>query len=855
MEKLQQLIDFADVPFVIDVGNLDNVKQMLPMLYPTQQEDVARAEDRLQYQKAYMFTNGTGTGKTFVGLGIIARFYAQGKRSILVVVPTAKKANDWVQDGFRLSLNLRQLDDTNDAHGDIIVTTYANFYQNGALFARHFDLVVYDECHYLNQNAKGEKTTYFETHEIVAKLPRHSNKLAMEQLPPYPSFEDSNYRQNKEIWEMDFDRIAKDIWQSTKVIYLSATPFAYHKSLLYADGTLWHFEQHPGNYKPKESYGYNEPRGFEAFLCERFGYRMRNNKCTIPEAGVDISLLERKFFEDSVKDGLMSTRQLFLNHDYSRHFIRLESELGERVDKGIELIKSYEFEKEFRYLSRYVSKHFNYLFQNQILEMIKAKAVIPRIKQHLAMNRKVIIYHSYNFGFISHPFRFDHEKLIKPGSEDEWNRDRLIDDINAFYRKYPELHELELEGLKNVRDTIKDHFPKRSVEFNGKVTKAKRMKNADIFMEDYSEYDIMVVQVKAGKEGISFHDKTGEQQRVLITLGLPIAPTDAIQIEGRIYREGVKSNAVYEYITLQTSFEATAFADKIATRSKTAENLAMGNLARDLETAFKEGYLNWTEEEPGDHQGVGGVEDDKDLQVDNEFDRACTFYYMQRKKDAKTKAKEGKDYFATPEPLGYKMVQWLGLKDGDAFLEPSAGHGAIARWASPLWENKFVEPSYYLAGKLSVNTTGEVLNTTFENFYIGNKFNGIAMNPPFGVQSKTAAEHVWKAIMHLRFWGILIAIVPAGESFNKRLKNLRDESRIARQVFITHMVKLPDCTFKRAGTTVRTNILRIVRVPENVIDDDFKINTVKHDFTWCENVEMLFGAIEDLKLDFKDNKK
>ena len=66
--------------------------------------------------------------------------------------------------------------------------------------------------------------------------------------------------------------------------------------------------------------------------------------------------------------------------------------------------------------------------------------------------------------------------------------------------------------------------------------------------------------------------------------------------------------------------------------------------------------------------------------VTTEWDRAKAFYYGTQKKSSKTKAQEGTDYFATPEPIGLKMVQMLDLRGGESALEPSAGHGAIARW-------------------------------------------------------------------------------------------------------------------------------------------------------------------------------
>jgi superfamily II DNA or RNA helicase len=42
-----------------------------------------------------MLTNGTGTGKTFSGGGVVARFVRQGKDSILIVAPSQDILKDW----------------------------------------------------------------------------------------------------------------------------------------------------------------------------------------------------------------------------------------------------------------------------------------------------------------------------------------------------------------------------------------------------------------------------------------------------------------------------------------------------------------------------------------------------------------------------------------------------------------------------------------------------------------------------------------------------------------------------------------------------------------------------------------
>lgn len=836
-----------------EFGCIDNINSHLPMLYETQREDVLKAEIALSLRKAYMFTNATGTGKTFLSLGIIARFQLSGKRIALIVVPTDKKCIDWIKDGEYVGVSIRKLEGIHDANGDVMVTTYANYYQNEELYKRSIDLIVYDESHYLIQNASGTQTSYFEKHQHIACLPNQAKEKAKDSLWPRPLYnynrrDEPGYSSNHHLmikrWDDDYEEMTKIIYEKTKVVFLSATPFAYHKTIKYADGTLWFISQQLGP-DPETSGAYNEATGFNKFLCDNFGYRMRTGKCTIPETGVNISLLEQNFFEKSVEEGLMSTRQLNLDFDYSRHFVKIDSELGSEIDRGMGIINSHEFSKEFKILAQFSDKHFNYLFVNQMLEVIKAKVVLPRIQEHLDLNRKIVIFHSYNNSSISHPFRFNAKDLVN--ADTEWQQSMLEKDIEAFNYKYQDLYNLNLSDLKNTRDTICDAYPK-TVQFNGTVNKKKRSANVQSFNTDYSETDIILVQTRAGREGISLHDLTGEQPRVLITLGLPIAPTEAIQAEGRIYREGLLSNAVYEYITLQTAFESYAFSHKIASRSRTAENLAMGLLARDLESAFKDGYSDYTYDPPNLHQGIGGVETDRDTKEMSAFEKSCTYYYARQAKTSRNKSSEGIDYFATPEPLGFKFLEWLDLEANDDFLEPSAGHGAIGRWASEFTVNHFVEASYKLASELALNVSGKVHQQRFEDYHIGNKFKGIAMNPPFGKQSATAVIHVVKALRHLREWGCLYAIIPGGNSFRKKYEQEKEVNIYMKGTHITGVIKLPSCLFKRAGTNIMCKVLRIQRFPTGSYVPRYIIPEIEvYDFTECINNDMFFGMIEHLE--------
>src|SRR5690606_41775325 len=80
---------------------------------------------------------------------------------------------------------------------------------------------------------------------------------------------------------------------------------------------------------------------------------------------------------------------------------------------------------------------------------------------------------------------------------------------------------LVLHSLPTRRSS--DLFPD-ALFFNGTISKAERRKNADLFNDDNSGRNLIVVQSDAGREGISLHDTTGKHQRVLINLGIPVKP-------------------------------------------------------------------------------------------------------------------------------------------------------------------------------------------------------------------------------------------------------------------------------------------------------------------------------------------
>ena len=371
-------------------------------------------------------------------------------------------------------------------------------------------------------------------------------------------------------------------------------------------------------------------------------------------------------------------------------------------------------------------------------------------------------------------------------------------------------------------------------------------KAVDTFNDDDSGKNIIVIQEASGKEGISLHDTTSKHQRVCITLALPQSPITALQIEGRIYRIGNMSNAIFEYPILGLNSEMMLFGEKFNNQVSTTENLALGSQARNLRDSFANGILEHSGIVPVENQGVGGKEFDAATPSENDpFDNAVLDYYSNQKLNKNNR--EGSDYFPTPEPLGYKMVEWAGLGEGDSVLEPSAGHGAIARYVPKTNEMVSIEPSQSLFTKLQLKAGGlgrKFLNNTFENYALNNKHDVIVMNPPFGKAGALAIQHVDKAFKHLDEGGRIVAIIPRGSTDKKFDKWYNEQKNVAMRA----EVNLPDILFQQAGTRVACRVVVLDKISDAALRSKAgypeKIDLSGH----YDKIEDFFNDLRDIEM-------
>lgn len=151
-------------------------------------------------------------------------------------------------------------------------------------------------------------------------------------------------------------------------------------------------------------------------------------------------------------------------------------------------------------------------------------------------------------------------------------------------------------------------------------------------------------------------------------------------------------------------------------------------------------------------------------------------------------------FFPTPDELARQIVAEADIKPGENCLEPSAGHGAIAKympWCDCVELNN--DNRNFLA-----NNGFRVVGKDFIDFEPQKDYDVIVMNPPFCKQQDIA--HVTKAISIAK--RCVIAIMSASVMW--RTDKRTTEFRALVESFGGTIEQLPEKTFKESGTMVNT---------------------------------------------------
>lgn len=795
IEQKRELQRVAEKKTSIKLADVDDIEADLPYLLEGQIGDVEFAEKRFSNGRGVLFTNQTGTGKTLTGLGIIKRFLKRGLKDVLIVVPSDGKIKDWVEEAQNILIDVKALEDRKDGGSGVSITTYANFYANSGIKDKTFNLIVYDESHKILGNKEGDTTETYRMHKNLT----WDNYAKRADVSPYT--------QKPEEIEKIREQIGDD-----RVVFLSATPFSSVKSLLYGDKLLF------------------EMGDYDQFFIRNFGYRIRYNKLTRPESGVNVGALEREFADKLKAEGVMRGRKLEIESDYSREFMRVPPLQLDKVDSYFDII-SKEHYKELA--GEYASK-FRYHYINKINESVKAKGSIPFIKEAIKNGDKVVVFHNYNKGGVEHPFILSDAVI-----EAHPYSDRLRSQYEMLQKERPDLFEpIEFE---NPLDIFEKEFGKEVVFYNGTIPTKERNANVKKFNDDNSEVKIIVVQSDAGGTGISLHDKTGKHRRINVNLGIPVKHIVELQKDGRTRRHGQKTNTAYIYPISGTRNEKFVFGSGINQAIQSTENLALGNEARNMAESLKDAYIAGLEKnlDYSKIKDFGGKESEAGLEKLSTWDLAKSRYYSTSKG---RKNNLGEDFFETPDPIGLKMAEFADLKWGDRVLEPSAGRGAIAQWFGEGLDTTALEPSSTLRSELMVRMGGEkrrVLDFRFEDLSPVNKYDSIVMNPPYGKNSKVAIEHLDKAISHLSKNGRVVALIPNSKKVNERIDALITDEK--NPMTLVGKITLPSSTFNRAGTSVMTQI--VILDKRAGYDNAFEL-----DLSHLPDNEKLFDDMQNLQM-------
>ena len=186
--------------------------------------------------------------------------------------------------------------------------------------------------------------------------------------------------------------------------------------------------------------------------------------------------------------------------------------------------------------------------------------------------------------------------------------------------------------------------------------------------------------------------------------------------------------------------------------------------------------------------------------------------------------------FSTPPAIAYLLAYILNLKPGEQILEPSAGTGNLAVWASGLGlethTNEIDSRRRELLEVLGFHPTA--YNAEFINDFLfkDTRANVVMMNPPFsssggrtaGNSSKFGFRHVSSALERLEKGGKFGVIL--GEAAGLDTKTGNDFWReLARSVSVKAIIKIRGREYYKNGTSVDVTLTcGTKRLAEQAVD-------------------------------------
>ena len=863
-----------------------NIIEQLPVLLPGQWDDVTKIERQFfsaehnDYDhalgKGFIVTNGTGTGKTFTGLGTVKRFLNMGKNRILLVTPAGKVMDTWIKDAKNIfDIEINRLENMKDKGKGVIITSYENFRGNRALYEDEFDLVVYDECQKIIMAQSGEDTLAYKAHlmitnknveeatdrlvantvegkrrnEILDKLSEIEKKLKKEKSYSKAielQVEKDNLEKESQSLETQikllrpsFEEQAKAAVEKTKVLFLSATPFHTIESLKIAEG-----------------YAFQYPKVINSRGVEVTDYNSRFNSFKANWFSGDDSdeNNEVKFGDHLIEDlETIQYRELENGFDYSRDFPDVSGNImAARFNAAWNSVTSGP-------LSKYADFLVNPLWNSVLFETMRCSASFDRMHEHLNAGRKLVLFHarkaetkfsdSSSMPPLGPPFR---TLIDRANADDELDPAAMVallkfktefsdlldweagldyrpvqiqvaehfatpEELAAYKKEYAEW----LAKVDEVRGKINEYLsthPLSDIDEAAKLFKAPKeptlkcamvsvyngdvKDNLDEFNDDNSSKKVLCITSAAGSAGINLQDKTGKHPRVMMGLNLPLIPIHFIQGEGRIYRIGNMSNAIFEYPRLGINLEAFVFGTSMNKRAETVENLAHGTMGRGLKSSILTQFYENGGNVPIAGQGIGGKEMDRRGNSLKGMEKALHDLGVSLRKGISGSIE------AVKEPFGYIMSKLSCASVGDDALVPFARRGSIARYIPSGVNTKALENNGDNVATLGIVASGEsmkiVSDTTFEELGVRNKFDTVLLD---GVgNNEKDLDNLGKAAEHLNEGGRIVAVMPTGSELNDRIENINSFNGLVTRMTIKLGAGVPD------GSNVAKSIVVIDKI-------------------------------------------
>lgn len=374
------------------------------------------------------------------------------------------------------------------------------------------------------------------------------------------------------------------------------------------------------------------------------------------------------------------------------------------------------------------------------------------------------------------------------------------------------------ENLPSVPKQLEAAFDSKEVVwYTGDQTPARAKKNLDAWKAN--EKKLLIATMAKGGTGLSLHSTDPNMpERVQIGLNLPWTGTGVEQTSGRLARYGTAKPVMVEWLFADNVEFEKKIAGKVGGRMRDMGAVVSGDVnisaealaGFDFDTGFK----------PGD--SFEDAYEESTHVVTTETDE---LYRKAEALEGNRKAPKDKSdgFYETPFPVAAMMQEIATVGENDSVLEPSAGTGNLLKLlprntsitANEMRESRRQDlekniPNANTLGKDFIELTKDDVGAT----------DVVLMNPPFerqlgdGGVGPIDAAHVRHAFDMLDEGGRLVSLMGEGVFFRTAEKDTEFRQWLNEQG--ATVIRMPNDTFKKSGTSVRSRLVVIDKVANPV---------------------------------------